>query len=275
MAGRIGIELEDALESSSGRELSWTWREHGRRPSLESEGLDVAHAVLVQTWIASGRVRLIDTAAAERVSGVVALITPQAVPSLPQAAAPLRHATALLDAEISFSGQTVAVVVADTRELAHRAASAVDVRYAESQGTDRLAPRERPHAGLMRRPSAHPGSRARASRAHAASLCGHAGELRTTIAAWRGTQLTVYDSSPGGGVDPGALAATFRVAVEDVRVISPLPGSGPTVDSPLLPHIPLVALAARIVGRPVKLSLSRDRQLAEATARRQRTTFRR
>ncbi len=56
----------------------------GAKYAAEFAVPDVAHAVIVTSTIAKGRVQRMDTAAAERAPGVLAVLTPQNAPRLPQ-----------------------------------------------------------------------------------------------------------------------------------------------------------------------------------------------
>jgi xanthine dehydrogenase YagR molybdenum-binding subunit len=75
---------------------------------------DPAYAHVVQSTIASGRIASIDHAAAERSSGVLAVVTPFNAPKLPPAS-PLpparRHITVLQETDVFYNGQPIAVVV--------------------------------------------------------------------------------------------------------------------------------------------------------------------
>jgi Aerobic-type carbon monoxide dehydrogenase, large subunit CoxL/CutL homologs len=94
---------------------------------------DLAHAVLVQSTIAAGRVRSIDAAQAEAAPGVLAVITHENAPAL--AAGPTARvdpsptSPPLNDDRILYRGQQVAVVVARTREQAVAAARLVEIEY--------------------------------------------------------------------------------------------------------------------------------------------------
>src|SRR5262249_40810981 len=103
---------------------------------------ELVHAVLVDSTIASGRIRAIDTAAAERAPGVLAVITHLNAPKLHYPAnAPRGGASTLRRVavrafegpQIFFSGQHIAVVVADTLERATHAASLVVVSADQEQ----------------------------------------------------------------------------------------------------------------------------------------------
>ena len=82
-------------------------------------------------------------------------------------------------------------------------------------------------------------------------------ELQATTAIWDGAKLTLYEESQGVFNMRDVLAQMFGLPKENVRVITKFVGSG--FGSKLWPwtHCPLAAAAARQLGKPVKLVLSR------------------
>ena len=74
---------------------------------------------------------------------------------------------------------------------------------------------------------------------------------------WDGDNLTIYEESQGVFNMRGVLAQMFGLPKENVRVITKFVGSG--FGSKLWPwtHCPLAVAAARQLGKPVKLVLSR------------------
>ena len=82
-------------------------------------------------------------------------------------------------------------------------------------------------------------------------------ELHATTAVWDGTTLTLYESSQGVVNLQDVLAQMFGLPKENVRVITKFLGSG--FGGKLWPwtHCPLAAAAARQLGKPVKLVVSR------------------
>src|SRR4029077_4425493 len=82
-------------------------------------------------------------------------------------------------------------------------------------------------------------------------------ELHSTVALWDGATLTLYDATQGVVNLRGVLAQMFGLPKENVRVVSKFLGSG--FGGKLYPwtHVPLAAAAARELGKPVKLVVSR------------------
>lgn len=109
-------------------------REAGCAPGLDAP--DLAHASLVCSTIAKGRIVDINLGNALRVKGVVSILTHQNLPDIvddqageDEAIPPGSHFRLLHDKEIMFKGQPVALVVARTPEIACYAASLVRVEY--------------------------------------------------------------------------------------------------------------------------------------------------
>jgi xanthine dehydrogenase YagR molybdenum-binding subunit len=120
------------------------------RYAAEFDINNLAHAVLVQSTIASGEIAGFDLAAAQAVPGVLAILTPENAPRLPEqpsgqseTSGPLVAIPLLQDRLVYYNGQHIAVVVADTLERAQQA-GAGSRRVSRGRGAD-------PHGGRARR----------------------------------------------------------------------------------------------------------------------------
>ncbi len=92
-------------------------------------------------------------------------------------------------------------------------------------------------------------------------------ELYATTCVWDGPKLTIYEPSQTVlGLQFG-LAQELGIDPADVRVISPFVGGGFGGKAAVTPRSALVALAARALGRPVKLVASRDQGFTISTYR--------
>lgn len=240
---------------------------------------DVAHAVLVQSTIASGAVAGFDLTAAQAVPGVLAILTPDNAPRLPPKA-PAQSASSgnvvatplLQDNKIYYDGQHIAVVVADTLERAQYAASLVKVTYHEGEPAIRME-----EALAEAYPPRHfrNGSRPPDSRRGDPEAAWDAAAIRldltyrtpvehhnpmephATIALWEGDRLTVYSATQGIDASQHTLCMLFGIKPDQVQVICPFVGGGFGCKGVTWPHVALTAMAARQTGRPVKLSLTR------------------
>ncbi len=242
---------------------------------------DLAYAEIIGALIASGRVTGIDAAQAEQAPGVVAVLTRRsmpkvaAVPLLPSllgGPAPGETFFPMQDDVIHYAGQPVAIVVADTLEQAGHAATLVRVSYAEDasvttidQGRADAYEPDRLFGGLMparmERGSAADGLAAAglqvAARFRFAANHHNALEALTTIAAWDGDQLTLYDSCQGIKAVQLTVAALLGLSPSKIRVLTEYVGGAFGSKAMVWPHVTLTALAAQHVRRPVKLALPR------------------
>jgi xanthine dehydrogenase YagR molybdenum-binding subunit len=237
----------------------------------------LAHAALVSSTIAKGRIVAIDTAAAERVDGVRAVITHLNAPRLayvpfderpdvdPQSGEQLR---VFQDANVLFSGQPIGVVIADTLAQARHAAALVTVTYeAGPAATDfdmsrARAPREDAGEGAESRRGAAVRALTEAPvkvdvryvhpREHHNAMEPHA-----TIAVWDGDRLTLYDKTQWVANDRAEIAHVFGIREADIRVVSPFVGGAFGSALRTWPHVTIAALAARRTGRSVRLELTR------------------
>ena len=230
---------------------------------------DLAHAVLVQSTVASGRIRHIAVDAAERAPGVLAVITHVNAPALaPGPVTPLGPPPLppLQSDVVMHYGQHVAVVVADTREQAKAAAALIETTY------ERDAPVlafDDPRISTVFHPWTPDTARGDMPRAFAAADVQVRATYTTTrntnnpiglfatVAVWNGDALTVHDTTqwPHGVRD--LLAAAFGIDPAGVRVLVPYVGGAFGAGLRVWPHVTLAALAARIIKRPVKLVLTR------------------
>jgi CO/xanthine dehydrogenase Mo-binding subunit len=230
---------------------------------------DLTHAVLVQSTIAAGRITSIDAAAAEAAPGGHAVLTHENAPAL--ADAPLTPLGPpppfpFKDNRILHRGQHVAVVVARTREQAAAAARLVEISYEEVAPVLSIAD---PRAPVMLDRWGQDVDRGDVTAALAsaevvydetfttAAVTPNPMGLFATVARWDGNRLTVHDASQDPMSTRRALATVFGLPETDVRVLVPYLGGGFGSGLRAWPHVILTALAARVVGRPVKLVLTR------------------
>lgn len=230
---------------------------------------DLTHAVLVQSTIAAGTISWIDAEEAAGAPGVLAVITHQNAPALaegpmtplgPSPPFPLR------DSRIAHRGQHVAVVVARTREQALEAARLVRIGYDEAAPVlsivDPRAPVLVNKWGLDVDRGSVTAALASAEVVYdqiftTAAVTPNPMGLFATVARWEGNRLTVHDASQDPMLVRKTLAVMFGLPETDVRVLVPYLGGGFGAGLRVWPHVILAALAARVVGRPVKLVLTR------------------
>jgi xanthine dehydrogenase YagR molybdenum-binding subunit len=234
----------------------------------------LAHAVLVQSTIAAGTILSFDTSDAKGQPGVLAIITPDDAPRLQTKKAAQQMVTAplLQDKDIVYNGQHVAVVVADTLDRALEAAARVRVQYRQGEAVTIMdqalgqatVPKhfrngERPPDSRRGDPdTAFSAAPVKVDVTYTSPIEHHNPmEPHATIAAWQGDQLTVWTATQGISGAQTTLATLFGIEPRNVRVISPYVGGGFGCKGNTWPPATLAAMAARVVGRPVKLVLTR------------------
>jgi xanthine dehydrogenase YagR molybdenum-binding subunit len=232
------------------------------------------HAVLVQSTISKGKITGIDTAAAEGMPGVMKVITPENIlkVSEPKGAMTNEKRLPLSDMLINYGGQYVALVVADTLARATHTASLVKFTYAEEKPTvsigdagEKIDHPKADHAGPLNSSRGDFAAAMKASglksitQTYVLPIETHNPmELSAAIANWDNEkQLTVWASTQGVVGTRDGLAALFGLEQDSVRVLCPYVGGGFGCKGAMWPHIPLAAIAAKMVGKPVKLELSR------------------
>ena len=252
------------------------------RYSAEMPVANVHHAVIVQSTVARARITSLDTAAAERLPGVVKVLTHRNTPKLSaQVGKPpaSRVLTLLQDDVVHYNGQPIAVVVADTLEHATDAAHRVRATYdtaavvTDMRETSRVSYAPESNG---RKPESSTGdvgaglaqAEVTVSHTYATPIENHNPmEPHSTIAAWDGDHLTVYDSTQYVIGDRNTVANTLGLPPENVRLVSYFIGGGFGCKGSVWSHVPLAALAAREVGKPVKLVLTRRQMYGPVGAR--------
>ncbi len=230
---------------------------------------DMGHAVLVRATVAAGRIRGVQTTAAEAAPGVLAVITHRNAPHLnrgPDTPFWRQPPPPLQDDRILHYGQYVGVVVAETAEEANAAGRLIEVDY---EATEPLLELDDPRAEVVTDPwgmDAHRGNVAAGLTAADVTVdavyttpdeTNNPMGLFATVAVWVGDSLTVHDSSQWPQGVRATLAAAFGVPESGIRVLVPFVGGGFGAGLRAWPHVVLTALAARTARRPVKLVLTR------------------
>jgi xanthine dehydrogenase YagR molybdenum-binding subunit len=247
--------------------------------AAEFNFLNMAHAYMVMSRIAKGRISSIDTAEAEKQKGVLKIFTHLNLPkdlkgmeSDEDFGPKSRPFMALRSDKIYFNFQPVAVVVAETFEQARHAGSLVKITYAseKSETNLRSAAGKATLAGGRARPNrgnpdeAFAKAETMVEAEYVIPIEHHnAMEPHASVSVWKDGKLTIYDKTQGVTGVRDHLAGIFGIPKESVTVLSPFAGGA--FGAALRPSQNnfLSALAARELKRPVKMSLSR-RQLFTA-----------
>ncbi|VFR49015.1 Periplasmic aromatic aldehyde oxidoreductase, molybdenum binding subunit YagR [plant metagenome] len=241
----------------------------GRAAYTADQRLDgMVHALPVGATIARGTVRQVDTASAAAMPGVIKIYTRHNIGKLHRVDKDSgvtvdEHRPPLHDDLVRYYGQYVALVVADTFAHAKAAADAVTVAYDA----------EAPDVGMEAQPgesgevdsergdpdAAYSRGEVRLDQSYSTPVQTHNPiELHASIAVCEDGHYTLYETSQAVVNHRAAMAQMLGVPVERVRVITHYLGSG--FGGKLWPwtHAVLAAAAARDLGRPVKLEITRQ-----------------
>ncbi|WP_244745110.1 xanthine dehydrogenase family protein molybdopterin-binding subunit [Paraburkholderia terricola] len=248
----------------------------------------LTYGFVVSSTIASGRIVAIDASAALELPGVLLVLTHLNRPPLPLADQPYKDMVApggtpfrpLWDDRVWYSGQPVALVVAETLELARHAASLVKVRYEHtphqtemSEALMSAVPPSTEKGGFDPPPS----PRGDADRALASAAVRVDGFYSTpaeyhnpmemhgcTVVPDEHGHLIVYEKTQGVVNTKRYLTGVFGLKDDEVQVESPFVGGA--FGSGLRPqyHLPLAVMAARDLKRPVRVTLTRQQMFTFA-----------
>jgi xanthine dehydrogenase YagR molybdenum-binding subunit len=241
------------------------------RYAIERKLGNLVYGVIVQSTQPAGRVTSIDVTAAKAAPGVLEVYTPQNPLKLGQATAYAKGGAAtedftpLRDDIVRFNGQHIAIVIAETFEQATEAAHLVKAEYeagdaildlddpkAKPQPIDDIKAEWGDAAAAMASADVKVETTYTTPREYNTPMEPHA-----CIAAWGGDKLTVWEPSQWVGGARNVISEWMGMNIENVRVISPYVGGGFGSKIAPHPHVALACAAARELGRPVKVSLTR------------------
>lgn len=246
----------------------------------EFEAPQMTYAVMSTSTIARGQIASIDTAAAKKSPGVIAVFTHLNMPEIPgfknsndadrqppKASIGGQHYRLLGGTEILFSGQPEAIVVADSLERAQHAASLVEVSYTK----------EKPETDLQKNKNkaAQPPYNGDYSRGDKTAYKSapvileedytiptevhNPMELQGIMAMWDDSgKLTVYAKTQGVKNTQQTLMKAFKLEESKVQVHSEFVGGAFGMALRTWPQEVVVSAIAKEVKRPVKLVLTRN-----------------
>lgn len=226
-----------------------------------------AHGFLFKSEIAAGKIVSIDTKAAEKADGVIAVITHENALKVTLSRS-LRGGAILQDADIEYWGENIGVVVAETFEQARFAARLIKIEYQKSAAKIDFGKEHKLAVKSKDREDEIHGDVEKALQNAAFKIDEiyvtpiehhHPMAPHATVAVWEADdKLTVYNESQIVNGVQGALASTFKLPRENVRVITPHIGGGFGSKGGAWGHVVVAVMAAKIVKRPVKLALTRQ-----------------
>jgi xanthine dehydrogenase YagR molybdenum-binding subunit len=232
-------------------------------------------AVLAVSSIARGRVTFLDVKAAKAHAGVVEVMTPANKPALAQdpdeKSNPFMFRLDLLQNDrVRYVNQAIAVVIAETLEAATEGAALLAPRYEVDparvglDGAESFVPAT---VGLgnparVDRGDVEAGLAAAAKWIEAEyetpSQYHNPMEPHAIVAAWDGDTLSVDTPSQALLMAQGRLAGIFGISPGNIHIRSPFLGGGFGCKGFIAGPQILGVMAARMVGRPVKLVLRRE-----------------
>ncbi len=238
----------------------------------------VLYAMTVPATIAKGRVTELSVDPAMLVPGVVRVLVAADFPSAPPSEPGTPPPPAMITTEITYRGQPVALVVAETLEAAIEGAEAIRPAYAEAPFLALID-----SAGAIREPAEKElatdvdagdasAAMARAStriEAEYVSAAQHHNpiEMLSTTAVWENGHLTIYEGSQGSNMPKDAVMRNLGLRTEQVTVKSHQVGGAFGQKGVPQRQTSLVARAAMLMGRPVKLVMPRGQIFHNATFR--------
>jgi xanthine dehydrogenase YagR molybdenum-binding subunit len=239
------------------------------------------YAFALRSTISHGRIVSIDTGAAANTPGVRHVLTHLNSLKFPEPAGQQKEGGGirneermpLSDDRISYGGQYVALVVAESPESARHAASLIEVHYQEEpfalDATQAQATAKKPdqnngepvqiQKGAVAAALANPAFVTLEETYETPTLTHNPMEPSATVAEWDAQgRLTLHDATQYVKGVQDVLAQAFSIEKTMVRVICPFVGGAFGCKGAVWPHVILTAMAAKIAGRPVKFPITRQ-----------------
>jgi xanthine dehydrogenase YagR molybdenum-binding subunit len=241
----------------------------------------VAHAAIVHSSIANGRIASIDTTVSAQAPGVLTVLTHRNMPRMKPA--PWSHLRPqgqtylpLQDDKIHYAGQPVALVVAETRDQAAHAGTLIDIEYEVDRPVvfRREMVREAIEPPQRMWPLSSSVGDADRAIAEAAVVIERTYtmpdrhhnpmEPHATLAVWDDGALTLYDATQMVVGTRKLVSVVLGLPEESINVVCEFLGGGFGGKSWSWPHTLLAALAAKAVNRPVRVQLTRAQMYSMA-----------
>ena len=242
---------------------------------------NVAYAYPVRAAIGNGTIVSIESSEAERVGGVIQILTHKNAEKLKDVNMLELFASGsfigetilpLQDNKVNYFGQYIGLVVAETYEQARTAAEMLDITYEKSPVAidliKEMPKAEKPKAGFGGSVQLNEGKTAKIIASAPIKIeqtyttrteNHHPMEPHATIATWDGAdKLLIYDATQGVKGVQGLASYFFGLKPENVQVMCPFVGGGFGCKGSQWSHILLAIMAAKAVQRPVKLVLTRQ-----------------
>ena len=237
-----------------------------------------AYAYLITSAIAKGRIESFDLSEAEKLPGVIAIVTHENAPELKEAKFFSNGGyisttnQPLTSAEIAEEGQIIGVVLAETYEAAREAAHRVRVSYTQatptasfdSPGTTAARAKgqlamfkDDPKVGDFAKGFAEAEAQLEASY-ETPTQHHNPMELFATSCVWQDDQLIIYEPSQYVHGLKNGVATQLGIDADKVRVVNSYVGGAFGSKGSMTPRTAIIASLARDLRRPVKLVATRE-----------------
>jgi xanthine dehydrogenase YagR molybdenum-binding subunit len=240
----------------------------------------MAHAMTVPSQIVKGRLVSVNIDDALSLDGVIRVLTWRDFQPMAEAVlgamGPYSFRTyhAMLSDRLIYRGEPIALVVAETLEIAIEAAGLVTATYApdpfaagiDAEGTEIFVPDPGISTGAFDPAYAAAAVTVEAEYRQVAQYHNPM-ELISTTAEWRGGHMHIHEGSQNSGAIKFGVALSLGLEPDLVHVHSASVGGGFGQKNALQQQTVLVARAAMVLGRPVKLVLPRGQIFHIATYR--------
>jgi xanthine dehydrogenase YagR molybdenum-binding subunit len=259
------------------------------RFGADNNPANLAHAMLVTATIGRGKIVSLDTEDALAVGGVRFVLTHADFATLQSpgflfaGGYGFQSFQPMTGTAIAYRGQPIALVVADTLEAAIEGAALVRAEYAaepfsvtlDAPGAETLAQEDSPLPKPMfadKKVGDADAALATAAVTVDAAYVGTAQhqnpiELIETVAEWQDGTLIVHEGTQSADGVRNGLARQLGMPPDRIRVISPYAGGGFGQKNSLQMQTVFAAVAARQLGRPVKLVVPRAQLFHDASFR--------
>jgi len=237
---------------------------------------NIAHGVLVTSTVTKGHITAIYSTAAEKLPGVLLVLSHLNVPEVPGYAQPPSQPAPIftgkefvpfMSNEVHFNMQPVAMVIAVTLEQAHHAAAMVKVYYQEEKH-ETLPSSPRVKIITPQRSSDYVRGNANAwqeapvkieQEYHTPIQVHNPMEPHATTAYWLGDdKLFIYNKTQSVKTTQQQFAKYFKLKPENIEVHAPYVGGAFGSSSKVWPHEMAAVMGAKKVGRPVKVACTRE-----------------
>lgn len=250
----------------------------------EYDATDLLYGYVLNSSITKGKIAIIDTTDAKGMEGVIEVFTHENRPSTAwfdfqyadMDAPPGTVFKPLKDNEIKYNGQPIALVVAETFEMARYAATKIKLAYQEEEfatdlqtNTDKAREPKKGLASLLKPPPPKP--KGDFEKSYQNSFVQSSGEFRhgtehhnpmemfaTTVLYEGKNKLKIYDKTQGTINSQMYVANVFGLKMKNVQVIAPYIGGA--FGSGLRPQYQLfmAVMASLELKRNVRVTLDRS-----------------